>query len=261
MTKTEVTILGCGSSWGVPRIDGYWGRANKKNPKNYRTRCSIFVKYKNINVIIDTSPDIKNQMLKNGIKKIDAVIYTHGHADQTHGINELRPFFWINNKKIPVYSDKKTSKYLLNSFKYLFLKQSQNYCPILKNNIIKKKFFLKKNKEQILFETIKVKHGDIDANGYLFNKIAYISDCSFISNQSLRKLTNLKLLIIDCLRFKKHATHLNFKKTMNYIKLLNPKKAILTNLHSDIDYTYLKKKLSKTSLKIFPAFDRLKIVI
>ena len=87
MSKTEVTILGCGSSLGVPRIDGYWGKANKKNPKNFRTRCSIFVKYKNINVIIDTSPDIKYQMLRNRIKKIDAAIYTHEHADQTHGIN------------------------------------------------------------------------------------------------------------------------------------------------------------------------------
>ena len=127
---------------GVPRIDGYWGKANKKNPKNYRTRCSIFVKYKNINVIIDTSPDIKNQMLKNSIKKIDAVIYTHEHADQTHGINELRPIFWLNKKKIDVYSDKKTSSYLLKSFKYLFFKNSKYYEPILNNKIKPKKTIL-----------------------------------------------------------------------------------------------------------------------
>lgn len=261
MTKTEVILLGCGSSLGVPRIDGYWGRANKKNKKNYRTRCSLFIKYKGISIIIDTSPDIKNQLLNNKIKQIDYVVYTHDHADQTHGINELRPFFWTNKKKIPVYSDKKTSNYLLSSFKYLFVKQSKYYKPILKMNIIKNRFFLKKNKNSILLESIKVKHGDISSNGYLFNKIAYISDCSSISNESLEQLMNLKLLIIDCLKFKKHATHLNFKKCLFYIKILNPKKTILTNLHSDIDYSYLKNKLLKISKKIIPGYDGLKVII
>ncbi len=94
----------------------------KQNKKNYRTRCSLFIKYGDINILIDTSPDIKNQLLNNKIKKIDFVVYTHDHADQTHGINELRPFFWINKKKIPIYADKKTSNYLLNSFKYLFVR-------------------------------------------------------------------------------------------------------------------------------------------
>ena len=261
MSKTEVTILGCGSSLGVPRIDGYWGSANKKNPKNYRTRCSIFIKYKNINVIIDTSPDIKNQLLKNRIKKIDAIIYTHEHADQTHGINELRPIFWLNKKKIDVFSDKKTSKYLLKSFKYLYFKQSKHYEPILKNNIIKNKFLLKKNKNSIEFEAIKVRHGDINSNGYIFNKIGYISDCSEISKKTLKKLLNLKLLIIDCLKYKPHPTHLSFNKCLFYINLLKPKKTILTNLHSDIDYNFLKKKLLFFSKEITPAYDGLKFVI
>ena len=142
MKKTEVILLGCGSSLGVPRIDGYWGRTNKKNKKNHRMRCSLFIKYNGISIIIDTSPDIKNQLLNNKIKKIDFVVYSHDHADQTHGINELRPFFWINKKKIPVYADKKTSYYLLNSFKYLFVKQSKYYKPILKMNIINNNCFL-----------------------------------------------------------------------------------------------------------------------
>ncbi|NKA16928.1 MAG: MBL fold metallo-hydrolase, partial [Alphaproteobacteria bacterium] len=98
MDKTEVILLGCGSSLGVPRIDGYWGKVNKKNKKNQRMRCSLFIKYKGISIIIDTSPDIKNQILNNKIKKVDYVVYSHDHADQTHGINELRPFFWINKK-------------------------------------------------------------------------------------------------------------------------------------------------------------------
>ena len=259
--KTEVTILGCGSSLGVPRIDGYWGRANKNNPKNYRTRCSVFVKYKNINVIIDTSPDIKSQMLTNKIKKIDAVIYTHEHADQTHGINELRPIFWLNKKRIDVYSDKKTSTYLLKSFKYLFFKISKYYQPILRNKIIKNKIIIKKNKNSIIFYPIKVAHGDINAKGYLFNGIVYISDCSSISTKNLKKILNPNLLILDCLKFKKHATHLNFKKSLYYINKIKPKKTILTNLHSDIDYSSFKKKLQMISKKIVPAFDGLRVKI
>jgi phosphoribosyl 1,2-cyclic phosphate phosphodiesterase len=261
MKKTEITLLGCGSSLGVPRIDGYWGKVDKKNKKNHRMRCSLFIKYKDLNIIIDTSPDMKNQLLNNKINKIDFVVYTHDHADQTHGINELRPFFWINKKKIPIYADKRTSNYLLNSFEYLFVKKSKHYKPILEINIIKSHFILKKKNNSIKLETIKVKHGDIDCNGYLFNKIAYISDCSSISNESLKRLMNLKLLIIDCLKFKRHATHLNFKTCLSYIKMLNPKKTILTNLHSDIDYSSLKKKLSKISKNIIPGYDGLRVAI
>ena len=261
MEKTELILLGCGSSLGVPRIDGYWGRAKKKNKKNHRMRCSLFIKYKNMNILIDTSPDIRNQFLNNKIKKIDYVVYTHDHADQTHGINELRPFFWNNKKKIPIYASKKTSNYLINSFKYLFVKQSKYYKPILKMNIIKNNFFLKKNISSIQLETVRVRHGDINSNGYLFNKIAYISDCSSISSKSLKRLMNLKLLIIDCLKFKSHKTHLNFKKCLSYIKILNPKKAILTNLHSDINYSFLRKKLLKISKNIVPGYDGLKVVI
>jgi phosphoribosyl 1,2-cyclic phosphate phosphodiesterase len=261
MEKTEIILLGCGSSLGVPRIDGYWGRAKKKNKKNHRMRCSLFIKYKDINILIDTSPDIRNQFLNNKIKKIDYVVYTHDHADQTHGINELRPFFWNNKKKIPIYASKKTSNYLINSFKYLFVKQSKYYKPILKMNIIKNNFFLKKNISSIQLETIKVRHGYINSNGYLFNKIAYISDCSSISSKSLKRLMNLKLLIIDCLKFKRHKTHLNFKKCLSYIKILNPKKTILTNLHSDIDYSFLRKKLLKISKNIVPGYDGLKVII
>ena len=261
MRKTEIILLGCGSSLGVPRIDGYWGKAKKQNKKNYRTRCSLFIKYGDINILIDTSPDIKNQFLNNKIKKIDFVVYTHDHADQTHGINELRPFFWINKKKIPIYADKKTSNYLLKSFKYLFVRESKYYVPILKMNIIKDFFALKKNNDRIKLEAIKVKHGDINCNGYLFNQIAYLSDCSSISKKSLDKLKNLKLLIIDCLKFQSHATHLNFKQCLNYIKILKPKNTILTNLHSDIDYSLLKKKLLKISENVVPGHDGLKIVI
>ena len=261
MTKNKIIILGSGSSMGVPRIDGYWGRVNKSNLKNNRTRCSIFIKYKNLNILIDTSPDIRNQLLKNKITKIDSVIYTHDHADQTHGINELRPFFWKNKKKINIYTNTSTGKTLYKSFTYLFSKKSKFYEPILKLNIIKKEFFIIKNKNKIFFKPVIVDHGDTKAYGYIFNKIAYISDCSFISKIELKKLYNLNILIIDCLKFKKHKTHLNYNQAIKYIKIINPKKAILTNLHSDIDYQKLKIKLSKQTNNVVPAYDGMKIKI
>jgi phosphoribosyl 1,2-cyclic phosphate phosphodiesterase len=261
MNKDRIIILGSGSSLGVPRIDGYWGRADKKDLKNNRTRCSIYIKNKNLNILIDTSPDIRSQLLKNKITKIDNVIYTHDHADQTHGINELRTFFWKNKKKIDVYTNRNTAKTLYKSFNYLFIKKSKFYNPILKMNIIKNKFFISKNKNKISFEPIIVAHGDTKAYGYIFKKIAYISDCSYISKKELKKLYNLNILIIDCLKFKKHKTHLNYYEAIKYIKILNPKKAILTNLHSDIDYGKLKNKLLKEKINTTPAYDGMKILI
>jgi len=261
MKKDKIIILGSGSSVGVPRIDGYWGKANKRHLKNNRTRCSIYIKYKNSNILIDTSPDIRSQLLKNKITKIDNVIYTHDHADQTHGINELRTFFWKNKKKIDVYTNRNTAKTLYKSFNYLFIKKSKFYNPILKMNIIKKKFLINKNKNKISFEPIIVAHGDTKAYGYIFKKIAYISDCSYISKKELKKLYNLNILIIDCLKFKKHKTHLNYYEAIKLIKVLNPKKAILTNLHSDIDYGYLKSKLLKEKINTMPAYDGMKILI
>ena len=109
-------ILGSGSSMGVPRIDGFFGKCDPKNKKNHRTRCSALINFNNFNILIDTSPDIRSQLLKNKIKSIDAVLYSHPHADQTHGINDLRPFFLLNKKKIPVFADTYTSKYLKNNF-------------------------------------------------------------------------------------------------------------------------------------------------
>jgi phosphoribosyl 1,2-cyclic phosphate phosphodiesterase len=261
MNKDKIIILGSGSSLGVPRIDGYWGRADKKDLKNNRTRCSIYIKNKNLNILIDTSPDIRSQLLKNKITKIDNVIYTHDHADQTHGINELRTFFWKNKKKIDVYTNRNTAKTLYKSFNYLFIKKSKFYNPILKMNIIKKKFLINKNKNKISFEPIIVAHGDTKAYGYIFKKIAYISDCSYISKKELKKLYNLNILIIDCLKFKKHKTHLNYYEAIKYIKILKPKKAILTNLHSDIDYRKLKIKLLKEKINTTPAYDGMKILI
>ena len=248
----KFTILGCGSSLGSPWITNYSAKL-KKNSKNIRTRCCAHIQKGNLSVLIDTSPDIKFQFLSNKIRSLDAIIYTHEHADQTSGIFEMRPFFWKNKKKIPVYASKKTIKELKDKYTFCF-SQRHGYKPIMKANIIKKKLLIKKDDTQLFVEAFEVAHGMIKSTGYRFDDIAYISDCNKIGNSVSKKLLNLKYLIIDCLRKEKHPSHFNFDDAISFIKLVKPQKAILTNLHVDMDYFDLKKKLPK---HIIPAFDGL----
>jgi phosphoribosyl 1,2-cyclic phosphate phosphodiesterase len=250
--SNKFTILGCGSSLGSPWITNY--KANlKKNIKNVRTRCCAHIKYGNLSVLIDSSPDIKTQFLKNKIRSLDAIIYTHDHADQTAGIFEMRPFFWINEKKIPVYGSKRTISYLKKAYTFCF-KKKFGYVPIMKANIVKDNFKIKKNNKVLSINSFDVTHGLIKATGFVFNKIGYISDCNKIPKNSMINLFNLDYLIIDCLRRKKHPSHFNYSDAMSLIKLVNPKKAILTNLHVDLDYGYLKRILPSN---VTPAYDGL----
>ena len=250
--KNKFTILGCGSSLGSPWITNYSAKL-KKNVKNIRTRCCAHIQKGDLSILIDTSPDIKQQFLENNIKTLDAIVYTHEHADQATGIFEMRPFYWKNNKKIPVYGSNRTIKSLKRSYTFCF-SEKHGYKPIMKANIIKNKFKITKIKSKLNIESFDVTHGMIKATGYLFDKIAYISDCNKISKKVSKKLMNLDFLIIDCLRKEKHPTHFNYEDSMNFIKLVKPKKAILTNLHIDLDYFELKKKLPKN---IIPAYDGL----
>jgi len=253
--KTRLIILGCGSSVGVPRIDGIWGSCKKNNKKNTRTRCSaIVIKGKN-SVLIDTSADLRQQFISNKIKNVSSVILTHEHADQTNGLFELRPFFWKNKKRINVYGDSHTMKLLKKRHDYLFVKKG-SYPPIVRSNIIKSQFSLGKSSEKIVFKPIKVKHGEINSLAYVFEKTAYISDTNDLSIININELKNLKYLIIDCLKFSKHVSHLNLRETLYIHKCLKPKKTILTNLHYDLDYNYLLKNLPRN---VIPAHDGLNI--
>ena len=245
-------ILGCGSSMGVPRIDGNFGNCDPNEKKNYRTRCSAIIISKKSNTLIDTSPDLRNQLLKNKIKNISRVLYTHSHADQTHGINDLRIFYLKNKKKIQVYADLNTKKYLLGNFKYCF-KKTISYPPILKINPIKKSLSFDYKNNKINIKSIKVKHGEIQSMAYIINnKCAYISDVSKIYKKDLKFFKNLNYFIIDCLRYLKHPSHYNLEEVINLSKLLKPKKTILTNLNAELDYQTLKKSLPKN---IVPAYD------
>ena len=250
-------ILGCGSSMGVPRPDGFFGNCDPNNKKNYRTRCSALIKTNNETILIDTSPDLRQQLIKNKISSINKVFYSHLHADQTHGINDLRVFYLKNKSTIPVFADNKTKKYLLNSFKYCFVNNSKEYPAILKINSINKKLFIKDGRKKISIRPVKVKHGNVDSICYIIKKkLAYISDVSSIGIKNYKYFKNLKYLIIDCLWLRHHPSHLNLESSLKLIELFKPKKAILTNLHSDLDYKYLQKILPKN---IIPAYDGLSL--
>ena len=253
--RSKLIILGCGSSIGVPRVDGFWGKCDKNNVKNIRTRCSAIVMKGSNAVLIDTSPDLRNQLLSNNIKNISSVIFTHEHADQTNGLFELRPFYWKSKKKINIYGNLKTINHLKKRQDYLF-KQISVYPPIVKANIINSNFFLGKSSEKIFFKTIKAKHGKTSSLIYIFEKTAYISDSNDMSIVNVKELKSLKYLIIDCLKYKKHPSHFNLEESIFIHERLKPRKTILTNLHHDLDYNQLLKKLPRN---VIPAYDGLKI--
>ena len=253
--KTKLIILGSGNSMGVPKIDGSWGNCNKRNKKNIRTRCSAIILKGNNSILIDTSPDIKNQLIANKIKNLSSVIYTHEHADQTSGLFELRPFFWKYKKKINIYGNLKTINHLKKRFDYCF-KSFYGYPAIVKGNIIKKIFSLGKYNEKINFNTKQVAHGPIKTTAYFFENTAYISDCNDLSIVNMKIFQNLKHLVIDCLRIKKSPVHFNLDEALYVHSCLKPKKTILTNLNSDLNYDFLLKSLPKN---VLPAYDGLKL--
>ena len=250
-------ILGCGSSMGVPRPDGFFGNCDPKNKKNYRTRCSALIKTSEENILIDTSPDLRQQLLRHKVKKIDKVLYSHMHGDQTHGINDLRSFYLNSRKQLNVYADKYTSKILKNTFSYIFTTYSKEYPATLKLNRLPKKIFIKNKNKKITIKSIIVEHGKIKSNCFTINKkLAYISDVSKIYSKDHRYFKNLQYLILDCLWYNFHPSHFNLETSLSLIKKFKPKKAILTNLSPVLDYKVLKKMLPKN---VIPAHDGLTI--
>ena len=264
--KTRLIILGCGNSFGAPRIDGHWGKCDKKNKKNKRTRCSAIILKGDNSILIDTSPDIRNQLIANNIKRVSSVLYTHEHSDQTNGLWELRPFafikknkkkinWWKKNKPINVYGNSNTINLLKRRFDYCF-KTMSLYPSIVKANIVKREFSLGKLDKKIHFKTIQAQHGSLKVTGYIFNKTAYLSDCSDLNIIKKKELKNLNYLIIDCLNIRGNYAHFGLKECLLINRLLRPKKMILTNLLHELDYKNLLKKLPKN---IIPAYDGLKL--
>ena len=250
-------ILGCGSSMGVPRPDVFFGNCDPKNKKNYRTRCSALIKTSHENILIDTSPDLRQQLLRHNIKKISRVFYSHMHGDQTHGINDLRSFFINSRKQISIYADKNTSKYLKNSFSYCFQTFSNEYPATLKLHKLPKYIITKNNNKKISIQSIMVDHGNVKSNCFILSKkLAYISDVNKICTKDFHYFKKLEYLIIDCLWYNFHPSHFNLETSLALIKKFKPKKAILTNLSPVLDYKVLKKILPKS---VIPAHDGLTV--
>jgi phosphoribosyl 1,2-cyclic phosphate phosphodiesterase len=250
-------ILGCGSSMGVPRSDGYFGNCDPKNKKNYRTRCSALIKTSEENILIDTSPDLRQQLLRHRVKKINRVLYSHMHGDQTHGINDLRSFYINSKKQINVYADTQTSRYLKSTFAYIFNNYSKEYPATLKLNKLQKNIIARNNNKKIIIKSLIVEHGKVKSNCFIIDKkLAYISDVSKIYNKNFKNFKNLNYLVIDCLWYNYHPSHFNLETSLSIIKKFKPKKAILTNLSPVLDYNRLKKLLPKN---VIPAHDGLTV--
>lgn len=243
----KILFLGCGSSVGSPVI----GRETDSfDSKNFRTRSSVLITQNNKNILIDTGADFRYQALKFKVKKIDFVLYTHSHADHTHGIDDLRIFSYIKKDKINCFANNYTIRDIKKNFSYIFDPVSTSGRPRLKMKEVKDSFV----EQGVTIIPLEIKHKDWDILGYRINNFAYITDCSSIPDNTIQKLKGLDLLILDSLRFSLHESHLSVDQAIEIVDILKPKQTILTHLSSELDYYDLLEYLPNN---IKPGFDGL----
>ncbi|WP_299962308.1 MBL fold metallo-hydrolase [uncultured Roseobacter sp.] len=259
MADMRVTILGCGSSGGVPRLGGHWGDCDPSNPKNRRQRCSLLVERQDAGgsttVLIDTSPDLRNQLLAAEVGRLDAVIYTHAHADHVHGIDDLRMIVFNMCARLPVWADVPTRDALMQRFDYAFVQPAgSTYPPILDMNLIDGDVTIEGAGGAIIFKPFKVAHGGMDALGFRIGDLAYLPDVAQIPDAVWPMLDALDCWIVDALRRDPHPTHAHLAQTLEWIDQVKPKRAVLTNMHIDLDYDTL---MAETPAHIEPAYDGL----
>jgi phosphoribosyl 1,2-cyclic phosphate phosphodiesterase len=263
MTLT-FTILGCGSSMGVPRVALGWGACDPKNPKNRRRRCSLLAARDNggagrTQVLVDTSPDLREQLLAADVRALDAVMFTHAHADHTHGIDDLRPLFINARRRVDVYLDDVTARAVKGKFGYCFeTPPGSEYPAILTAHRLAPGTPVNVPGEGGDIEVLPVlqEHGDIGSLGFRIGRLAYSCDISGLPDGSLDALTGLDVWIVDALREAPHPSHFSLADALTWIARLKPKRAILTNLHSDLDYEALRAKLPP---HVEPAYDGMQI--
>jgi phosphoribosyl 1,2-cyclic phosphate phosphodiesterase len=260
----KITILGSGTSTGVPILGCKCKVCQSTELRNKRFRTSALLRLSNQkNILIDASPDLRTQLLANKVYQLDGVILTHDHADHTHGIDDIRPFGFLNKKPIPVYADTSAAKDLTRKFPYIFDREKYfENRPVLGGGIpLVELKVTAEGTEEILgskFEFLTLPHGHENTIGILHQKLAYIVDCREIPEVALKKLSDAKLeiLVIDCLRPTPHQTHLHLDLTLEYIDRVKPKKAILTHMGHEWDYLDLINQLEKRGVKnTFPALD------
>ena len=261
-----VTILGCGSSGGVPRPGSGWGACDPTEPKNRRRRCSILVERQGpggtTSVLIDTTPDLREQLLSAEINRLDAALFSHDHADHTHGIDDLRALVLHMRKRIPVHADAVTGATLRQRFGYLFeTPPGSLYPPILdlKPLAAGKPLAIDGAGGPIEALPFRLEHGpNYDALGFRFGSLGYAPDVSAIPPEAMAAMSGLDTLILDCLREAPHPSHFNLEQSLEAIAQLRPRRTILTNLHVDLDYAKLAKRLPDD---IEPAFDGMQLTV
>ena len=264
MTLT-LTILGCGSSAGVPRPALGWGACDPNNPKNRRRRCSLLVEQASSDgitrILIDTSPDLREQLIDAEVDDIDAVFLTHEHADQTHGIDDLRSVVLHRRRRIPVYLNQSTANHILLRFAYCFESPpGSDYPPILDSRPIEagESRTIAGKGGSLALSAFLLQHGNIPALGYRIGAAAYTPDVSDIPRESWSALENLDLWIIDGLRYTGHPSHFSINDALSWIDRFRPKRAVITNMHSDIDYEVLRLSLPAG---VIPAYDGMRLTV
>ena len=253
------TILGCGSSGGVPRPALGWGVCDPNNPKNRRRRTSLLVERRNgagvTRILVDTSPDLREQLLDAEVDRLDAVLITHEHADHTHGIDDLRGLFIRHRRRVDVYLDEHTAKTMRVRFGYCFQSPPGSEYPPIANEhrlVAGEALTVRGAGGPIAALPILQEHGDIASLGFRFGGLAYSCDLSGVPPESIAALGGLDIWIVDALRYRPHPSHWSVDEALAWIDRLKPKRAILTNLHSDLDYDALRAKLPP---HVEPAFD------
>ena len=256
----EITVLGSGSSGGVPRADGNWGACDPGNPKNLRSRCSALVRRKGqgaeheTTLIVDTSPDLRLQTAYAGAKRLDAILLTHDHADQVHGLDDVRAFFQRQRAVIPCHMDASTDATMMRRFGYIFEGEA-GYPAICARAAIPRhgeSWQVRGPSGAIPVVTFEQDHGPISSVGYRFGDVAYSSDVVNLDESAFVALQGLDVWIVDALRYAPHPTHAHLERTLAWIERLKPRRAILTNLHIDLDYETLRAELPAG---VEPAFD------
>jgi phosphoribosyl 1,2-cyclic phosphate phosphodiesterase len=255
--KLRFTILGCGSSGGVPRLGGHWGDCDPTNPKNRRRRCSMLVERVTeagiTSVLIDTSPDMREQLLDANVGTLDGVVFTHAHADHTHGIDDLRQIVFNMHGRLPVWADASTQTALRNRFSYVFSQlPGSPYPPILDLHLLDGPVTVTGKGGDLVLQPFVVDHGSMDALGFRVGGLAYVPDVVAIPDEAWKMLDGLEVWVVDALRRKPHPTHAHLDLTLEWIARAAPKQAVLTNMHIDLDYATVE---AETPPHITPAFD------
>jgi phosphoribosyl 1,2-cyclic phosphate phosphodiesterase len=258
-----LTILGCGSSAGVPRVGDGWGACDPANPRNRRRRCSALVERFGpegaTTVLIDTSPDLREQLIDVGVKRLDGVLITHPHADHTHGIDDLRPLYLQMRRRLDIYMDEHTSSVVRRGFSYVFHTPNGSSYPAMANErrlSAGELCRIEGGGGAVEATPFELDHGDIQALGFRFGGLAYTPDVKRIPDASRPLLEGLDLWIVDALRYRPHPSHFSLDDALAWIETMRPRQAILTNMHVDLDYETLRQRLPAN---VTPAYDGMRI--